>query len=175
MRSAMAEFTKLAAELRGQQAGIAEALRHVNRLGMQLERGDGLAAMLLADPKPAAQLRAALPKLNSALDELNKTLHGARALADHLPQIGEDMEAAMKTTRSATAEAQRLVASLPELKQSAQRTLDATPGVLLQSQETMHQIQRLTEGVQRSWLVRDTMEAPPSGSRLRSDGVGTDR
>ncbi|WP_418317112.1 MlaD family protein [Piscinibacter sakaiensis] len=77
LRGAVAEFTKLAADLRGQQAGIAQALNHVNRVGAQLERGDGLAAMLISDPKPAAELRAALPKLNRALDELRTTLAGA--------------------------------------------------------------------------------------------------
>ncbi len=175
LRGAITEFTKLAAELRGQQAGITQALRHVNRVGTQLERGEGLATMLITDPKPAAELRAALPKLNSALDELRATLVGAKALADRLPQVGEDMQEAMKNARLASADARRLVASLPELEDSARRAFDATPGVLLQSQETLHQIQRLTEGVQRSWLVRDYMDAPPSGSRLSSERVGTER
>jgi phospholipid/cholesterol/gamma-HCH transport system substrate-binding protein len=175
MRGAISEFTKLAGELRGQQAGIAQALQHVNRVGAQLERGEGLAAMLIADPKPAAELLAALPKLNTALDELRSTLQGARALAERLPQVGEDLQETMNNARLASADARRLAAALPELEESAKRAFDTAPGLLLQSQETMYQIQRLTEGVQRSWLMRGYMDAPPSGSRLNSDRVGTER
>ncbi len=175
LRGAASEFTLLAVELRGQQAGITQALRHVNRVGTQLEQGRGLAAMLIADPKPAAELRAALPKLNTALDEMNATLRDARALAQRLPQVSEDMQQAMSNARVASADARRLFATLPELQQSAKRAFDAAPGVLLQSQETLHQVQRLTEGVQRHWLVRDYIDAPADSHRLGAERVGTDR
>ena len=175
LRVAVAQFTKLAEDLRGQQAGIAQALGHVNRVGAQLERGDGLASMLISDPKPAAELRAALPKLNRALDDLRTTLAGAKALTDQLPQVGQDMQQVMRDARLASADARRLMASLPELEDSARRAFDAAPGVLLQSQQTLYEIERLTEGVQRSWLVRDYMEAPPAGHRLSSERVGTER
>jgi hypothetical protein len=49
------------------------------------------------------------------------------------------------------------------------------PGVILQSQETLIQIQRLTEALQRSWLVRGNMDQPGNKSRLNSERVGTDR
>ncbi len=175
LRGAIAEFTQLAAELRGQQAAITQALNHVNRVGAQLDRGDGLAAMLISDPKPAAELRAALPKLNRALDELRTTLAGAKAFSDRLPKVGDEMHAAVRNARLASADARRLMASLPELQDSAKRAFDAAPGVLLQSQQTLYEIERLTEGFQRSWLVRDHIDAPPAGHRLSSGRVGTER
>ncbi len=175
LRGAVSEFTQLAAELRGQQAGVAQALQHLNRVGEQLQKREGLAGVLLSDPQPAAELRAALPKLNAALDELNRSLREARTLAARLPQIGEDTEATMSNARAASAEALRLSRALPELERSARRAVDAAPGVLLQGQETLYQIQRLTEGAQRSWLLRDHIEAPPSGNRLGSERVGTER
>ncbi len=175
LRGAVSEFTQLAAELRGQQAGITQALAHLNRVGAQLEKPEGLAGVLLTDPRPAAELRAALPKLNAALDALNLSLREARALAQRLPQIGADAEATMRNARAASAEAARLSKALPELESAARRAVEAAPGVLLQGQETLHQIQRLTEGAQRSWLLRDHIEAPPSGSRLDSERVGSER
>ncbi|WP_418317113.1 hypothetical protein [Piscinibacter sakaiensis] len=81
----------------------------------------------------------------------------------------------MRNARLASADARRLMASLPELEHSARRAFDAAPGVLLQSQQTLHEIERLTEGVQRHWLVRDHIDAPPSGHRLSSGRVGTER
>lgn len=175
LRGAISQFTELANDLRGQQAGIAQALQHVNRVGAQLENRAGLAGVLISDPQPAAELRAALPKLNAALDQLKLSLRDARVLAERLPQIGADTEATMRNARAASAQALQLSTALPELTSSARRVMDAAPGVLLQSEETLHQIQRLTEGVQRSWLVRGNMDAPPSGNRLDSDRVGTER
>lgn len=168
LRGAVSEFTQLATELRGQQVGVTQALAHVNRVGEQLEKREGLAGVLLSDPRPAADLRA-------ALDELKLILGDVRALAARLPQIGADTQATMTNARAASAQALQLTSTLPELEQSARRALDAAPGVLLQGEATLYEVQRLTEGVQRSWLVRDYMDAPPSGNRLDSEQVGTEQ
>ena len=175
MRSAISEYAMLAAELRGQQARIQQALQHFNRVGEKLEHGQGLAGMLLSDPKPAAELREALPKFNALLDELHATLVATRTITARLPQMGADMQAILRNVRESSIDAQRLVAALPELERSAEQVVNMLPSVLLQSQETLYQIQRLTEGLQRSWLVRGSMDQPDSAGRLSSDQVGTDR
>ncbi len=175
LRSAIAEYSSLATELRGQQGEVAQALGHLNRVGTALERGEGLAGMLLFDPKPAAELRVALPKLNASIDELHATLLGARRLADRLPQIGVDMEESMKNLRASSVEARRFATAVPELEKSVKLAVDAVPGVLLQTQETLHQIQRLTEAVQRSWLVSGNLDPPRTDMRLSGERVGTDR
>ncbi|MDH5535485.1 MAG: MlaD family protein [Betaproteobacteria bacterium] len=175
LRGAISQYALLAADLRGQQGDIQQALRHFNRVGASLGKGEGLAGMLLFDPKPAAELRAALPKINASLDELHATLAATRTFTDRLPQVGEDMSEVMKNARASSVEARRLTAALPELEKSARQVLDTVPGVLLQSQETLRQIQRLTEGIQRSWLVRSYMDQPTSENRLSSERVGTDR
>lgn len=175
LRQAISEYGKLAAELRSEQGHAQQALQHLNRVGEALEKGEGLAGMLLFDPKPAAELRTALPKLNASLDELHATLGNARTLSDRLPQIGEDIEGSVKNIRTSTANAQRFSTALPELERSVKQSVDVVPGVLLQTQETLRQIQRLTEALQRSWLVRGSMDQADPGARLDSDRVGTQR
>ena len=175
LRSAISDYAMLAAELRGQQEDIQQALQHFNNVGAALEKGESLAGMLLFDPKPAAELRAALPKINASLDELHAALLATRTITNRFPQMGADMEEILKNVRGSSAEARRLTAALPELEKSTQQVVDMLPGVLLQSQETLIQIQRLTEGVQRSWLVRDYMDQPGNETRLSSERVGTDR
>ena len=85
------------------------------------------------------------------------------------------MQAILKNVRESSTDARRLAAALPGLEESAEQVVDMLPGVLLQSQETLLQIQRLTEGLQRSWLVRGNMDRPGDAGRLSSDRVGTDR
>ena len=79
LRTAISEYTKLASELRGQEEAVREVLGHVNRLGKSLEGGTGMAAMLLNDPKPPEAVRAALPKIDSAMDELQLSLKDCAA------------------------------------------------------------------------------------------------
>lgn len=175
LRFAISEYSQLASELRAEQGNLQQALLHLNRVGTALEQGEGLAGMLLFDPKPARELRAALPKVNASLDALHATLVGARTLTDRLPQIGADMQESMKNIRASSVEARRLASATPELEKSVKQVVDTVPGMLLQTQETLYQIQRLTEGVQRSWLVRGYMDQPQTGARLSADRVGTDR
>ncbi len=176
LRAAVAEYKALAAELRSQEGPAQQALARLARIGAALEKGEGLAGMLLTDPKPAAELKAALPRLGASLDELQATLRGARQLSDRLPKIADDVAASAGDVRASTADARRLAAALPELERSVRRSADALPGVLLQTQETLHQIERLTEGLQRNRFIRGSM-APDEGGggRIDSDRVGTDR
>lgn len=146
-RGAISEYTRLATELRGEQQNVQQLLEHMNHLGTALEHGDGLAALLLNDPRPTAELRAALPRIKESLDDLQALIRDAR-----------------KTT-----------AQLPEMEKSARQAIDSIPGLVLQVQETSRQIQRLTEALQRNWLVKGTMDQSAPEKRLQSDRVGTDR
>ena len=175
LRGAISEYGRLATELRERQTDLQAALAHLNRVGSALEKGEGMAGMLLFDPEPAAQLREAMPKVNASLSELHATLVEARRLAEHFPQIGADMQASMKNIRATSEEAQRIAAAVPEIERSILRSADAAPAVLLQAQATLYEIQRLTEALQRNWLIRGSMEPSAAGERLDGERVGTDR
>ena len=175
LRGAISEYAKLAEELRAQQGDVKQALRHFNEAGEELRKRESLAGMLLFDPAPGEELRAALPKINASLDELHAVLRETRTISGRFPQMGSDMQMILKDLRVSSTNVRRLTASLPELENSAEQAVNLMPGVLLQTQETLFQIQRLTEALQRSWLVRGNLEQPGNDSRLRSDHVGTDR
>ena len=175
MRVTVTEYRLLAADLRGQQEAMRQALGHVNAVGAALESRQGVAGMLLFDPQPRVELQAALRKLGASMDDLGRAAASARAAAGRLPQMSADLEQVVGNLRPASVDARRLAARLPDLEASLRRSTDLAPGVLLQGQETLHQIQRLTEGAQKSWLVRDHIEPASNPARLGSDGVGTDR
>lgn len=175
VRGAIAEYTKLAAEMRGERASLHEALDHINTIAKSVEGGKGLAGMLLNDPQPAADTRSALAKLNASLDEVKSLLSDAGPSAKRLPAIMADLEAAMKDTREIAGEMKKLAANLPELEKATQRMVEAVPGLVLQVQESARQIQRLTEALQRNWLIRGGMEPADTNRRISPDRVGTDR
>lgn len=175
-RGTIAQYAMLVSDLRGQQGNsMREIVDRLNRVGRALEKREGLAGMLLFDPGPAAELRAAVPKINAVLDQLQAALVATRAMTERLPQISADMEEMMKNARASSVEARRVAGALPALEKSARQAIDIMPGVLLQSQETLFQIQRLTEGMQRSWLFGSDVEPAAAEGRLSSERVGTDR
>jgi ABC-type transporter Mla subunit MlaD len=175
LRSAIAEYTQLAAELRGERNDVHQVMVHLDKLGKSLEEGDGLAAMLLHDPGPPTQMRAALAKINASLDELTVALRDTRQVADRLPGIATELDGVIKSVRETSDQTHQVAASLPDLQASAKRAVDAVPGLILQVQETSRQIERLTEALQRSWIARGTMGPSDSETRIRADRVGTDR
>lgn len=174
-RSAISEYAKLAAELREQKGAVQQALRHVNAAGAALERREGVAGMLLYDPRPAAELRTALTGLNASLGEVKSVLAAVRKSSEQLPAMGADAAGILEDLRAATVETRRVAARLPDMEKSARQSVDLLPGLLLQSQQTLYEIRRLAEAAQRSWLFRSGMDSAAVEGRLAAERVGTDR
>lgn len=175
LRATIVEHRALAAELRSEDGHAQQALKHLAGIGAAIERGEGLAGTLISDPRPAAELRAALPRLNASLDQLQATLRGARQLSERMPRIADEVEAGARNVRAASGDLRQLAAALPGLERSIRESTDAAPAVLLQTQETLRQIERLTEALQRNRFVRGAVAPDEGGGRLDSDRVGTER
>ena len=147
LRTAVNEYTRLAADLRGQQPGLSEAIGHFNHVAANVEGGKGVVGMMLSDPAPAATLRELLPKVNEGVDDV----------------------------RVAITDLRKFAATLPELSRSTRTSLDQAPGLLLQIDETFRQIQRLVEGMQHNWLLGGSMDQSVPATKISPDRVGTDR
>lgn len=146
-RGAAAEYTRLAADLRGQQPGIAATITHLNRITGDVVDGKGVGGLLLSDPAAAETVRQTLPKLTASIEDLRLT----------------------------TADVRNFASTLPDLKRSAQKSLDDVPGVLLEVGETSRQLQILIKALQRNWLIRDGMTPAAANSNISTDRIGTDR
>jgi phospholipid/cholesterol/gamma-HCH transport system substrate-binding protein len=174
-RAAIVEYTQLASDLRGERADLHQVLVHLDTLGKSLEQGNGLAGMVLHDPGPPTELRAAVAKINASLDEVKLVLEDTRKVTDRLPETVAELNGVIKSVRETSDQTRQVAASLPELQASAKKAVDSVPPLLLQVQETSRQIQRLTEALQRSWLIRGSMDTSNNETRIRADRVGTDR
>lgn len=191
IRAAIAEYTTLATELRGQQNAMREAVGHVNQIAGGVERGQGLAGMLFSDPQAAADVKKAMPKFVSSLDELQAALADARKVTSHaaevtdamapearnLPQTMADLRGFVHDLKGTWEGVQKAAAGLPELERSAKQSVDSLPGLVFQLQETARQVQRLAEAMQRSWLLRGYMDEPGTGkgARISPDRIGAER
>jgi len=189
-RVTMAEYQHLAAELRDPEGRLQQMLAHADRIGQSVERGDGLAGKLLMDPKMAGQGQAAMEKVNSSLDQIDAVLKDTRVAATslatlsetanqqakELPQLAAQLKQTLTDAQVVLKDIGRTTQRLPASVDALDQTLATLPGLSVQTQETMRQIQRLVEAAQKNWLIQGNVEPEKTGAaRIRPQDIGAGR
>lgn len=121
---AIEEYTALAADLRSTNGPLMKLLANLEQITAGLERGEGSAGQLLRDPALASELTRILEQVNTSLGEVQKILADVKA-----------------TT-----------AQLPAAAQTVGREVEDLPGMVVQSQATLREAERLIQGIQQNWL-----------------------
>ncbi len=98
-----------------------------------------------------------LMKLLSNLEEVSRGLAEGEGSAGQLlrdPKAAEEIDRILEQVRAILADLKETTARLPPMAATVGREVDALPGTVVQSQETLREAERLIEGVQRHWLIR---------------------
>ena len=96
-------------------------------------QGKGTAGKLLTDPSAADELQTLLAKANRSMDELQVTLTNLQSASGNL-QIAST--------------------NLPAITDAIGQEAKDLPGLVLQTQTSMREMERLIEAMQRHWLLR---------------------
>lgn len=139
-------WTTLAADVNQTQAGLRQLMARLDNLATGLEQGQGTAGKLLKDDalgnelvKLVIESRTLVVKGNTTLDELQAAAKNLQQGTSRLPEIGDAI----------ATEARDL------------------PGLVFQTQQTIHELERLVEGLQQHWLVRKYIKPEsPTESRI---------
>jgi phospholipid/cholesterol/gamma-HCH transport system substrate-binding protein len=126
------EYGQLAADLRSPTGPLMSLFANLEKITAGLEKGEGSAGKILRDPQMANDLKGILDKVNESLDEVKRIV----------------------------ADVQRTTAQLPPMAQKVGSEMDDLPGLVLQTQETIRESERLIEGIQRHWLIRNYVPQP---------------
>lgn len=135
-------WTKLGTDLITTRERLDQLIGRVDNMVADLQESKGTVGKLLTDPEVADELKALLVKANRSVDELQVTLNNLQKASTHLPTISD-----------ALSEAKDL------------------PGLLLQTQQTLHEIESLVQGMQRHWLIRKYIEHPQPNPRIAPSEV----
>ncbi len=98
----------------------------LNQLVADVQAGKGTVGQLLTDPATADELKTLLVKANHSVDELQVTLNNLQQASTNLPAISDVVGKEAKDL----------------------------PGLVLQTQVSMREVERLVEAMQRTWLLR---------------------
>jgi phospholipid/cholesterol/gamma-HCH transport system substrate-binding protein len=124
---------------------LGETRQQLNRLIARLdglvagvEQGKGTAGKLLTDPAVADDLKIILDKGNVSMDQLQAILKDVQVAGTHLSAVSEALAKEAKDL----------------------------PGLVLQTQQTLQELKRLIEGIQKVWPIRSHIEQGQPNTRI---------
>jgi len=109
---------------------ILKALETLNSITAKIDKGEGLAGRALADKQMADDVSNMIKQANITLEETRK--------------VSENLT--------------RVTALMPDTIKNINDQVKLLSGVIIQTQTTLREIQRLTEATQRHWLIRGYVE-----------------
>jgi ABC-type transporter Mla subunit MlaD len=176
------EYTKLAVELRAPDGPIQTLLAKMNRIASNLEQGSGTLPMLLNDQALAKDILGTVDSLNATLDQLQNVLQTAEFTGSKLGKAADDfgqylqpLPGLMKQTDEVLGNLKQASKHLPAMTRGVNEELTELPGLLLQTKSTLHQIERLTLGLQRHWMIRGYVEPETRPLRIPYEEIGGER
>ena len=131
-------WTKLGTNLDESRQHLDQLIGRLDGLVAGVEQGKGTAGKLLTDPAIADELKTILDKGNVSMDQLQGILKDVELAGDDLAVVSEALAIEAKDL----------------------------PGLVLQAQQTLHELERLIEGVQKHWLIRKYIEQPQPNTRI---------
>ena len=126
-------WTTLGSNLITTRKRLDQLIGRADGIVADLQQGKGTAGKLLTDPSAAEELKTLLVKATSSMDDLQVTLTNL-ALASGNLQLAST--------------------NLPAISDAIGAEAKDLPGLVLQTQTAMRELERLIEAMQRHWLVR---------------------
>jgi phospholipid/cholesterol/gamma-HCH transport system substrate-binding protein len=121
------------------------------------------------------QVKQTLDHVNAIADSVEHGDGFAAALVSD-PKVSDDLRKSIAGLRVSIDKSQSVLDESTKALQSITRTTNDLPGLVMQTQETMRQMQRLAEAMQQSWLLRTAgANAPAQPQPLGAERMGADR
>jgi phospholipid/cholesterol/gamma-HCH transport system substrate-binding protein len=129
-------WSMLGTNLIGTQQRLDQLAGRLESITADVQAGKGAVGKLLTDPATADELNRLLAQANHSVDELQVTLNNLQQASTNLPAISDVVGKEVKDL----------------------------PGLVLQTQVSMREVERLVEAMQRHWLLRKYVNQtnPPS-------------
>jgi phospholipid/cholesterol/gamma-HCH transport system substrate-binding protein len=131
-------WTRLGTNLGESGQHLDQLIGRLDRIVAGVEQGKGTAGKLLTDPALADDLKTILDKGNVSMDQLENILKDVQLASTDLSAVSEALAIEAKDL----------------------------PGLVLQTQQTLHELERLIEGIERHWLIRKYIEQRHPNTRI---------
>ena len=131
-------WTALGVHLDESRQRLNQVFARLDGLIARVEQGQGTAGKLLTDPAIADDLQTILDKGNVSMDQLQGILKDVQVAGGHLSAVSEALADEAKDL----------------------------PGLVLQTKQTLQELKRLIEGIERVWPIRSHIEQRQPSTRI---------
>jgi phospholipid/cholesterol/gamma-HCH transport system substrate-binding protein len=133
VNSGLGTWTKLGADLGETRQHLDQLTVRLEKIAAGIEAGKGTVGKLVTDTAVAEEAQRLLMRANEAMSELR--------------DVVTNLNVAVKNVENGTAR-------LPEITDAVAAEAKDLPGLVLQTQASMRELERLIEAMQRHWLLR---------------------
>jgi ABC-type transporter Mla subunit MlaD len=166
---------RLAAESHVRLAAIIEplvlrTLESLQSIASKVDKGSGLVNRALVDKGMADDVSGAIDQGNIMLEEISAV---ARDLQAAVAQIGRSAPDTLHRANATLEDIQKVSENLIHVTALVAATIEnvnkqvmSFSGVIIQTQATLREIQRLTEAAQQHWLIRGYVEDDAPSARI---------
>jgi len=131
-------WTNLGTNLDESRQHLEQLIGRLDGIATGVEQGKGTAGKLLTDSALADDLKTALDKGNVSMDQLQAILKDVQVVSTHLSTVSDALAVEAKDL----------------------------PGLVLQTQQMLHEMETLIEGIERHWLIRKYIEQRQPNTRI---------
>jgi phospholipid/cholesterol/gamma-HCH transport system substrate-binding protein len=131
-------WTRLGTNLGESRQQLNRLIARLDGLAAGIEQGKGTVGKLLTDPAIADDLKTILDKGNVSMDQLQGILKDAQVAGSDLASVSEVLA----------------------------REAKDLPGLVLQTQQMLYELERLIEGIEKVWPIRSHIEQRQPNTRI---------
>lgn len=139
---------------------VEETLENINSITHKIDVGDGTMGRLLSDRKMAENLDTAIAEIRRTGEMLTGSVYRVDGVLAELKDFATTLNVAAAPLPELSARADAILKDIRTVSAGMTGEVAGVHGVLFQAQHTLHETERLIEGLQRHWLVRGYVQPP---------------
>jgi phospholipid/cholesterol/gamma-HCH transport system substrate-binding protein len=157
----------IAENLSDPEGNLGRILASLRAVAERLERGDGSLGRLLTEEQVALEMETLLGTINTDLGRLSPILEGAQAMvrdvarlaetlgtqSDAVPRIIRRVDTVLITLQEMLTDLSEATPDLPRIGHNVAKATDELPLLLLQTEQTLAELDKLLRRLRSSWLL----------------------
>ena len=150
-----------------------QTLKNINSITQKIDAGTGTIGRLVSDRKISDQVEASLQELHRTIAMLPQSVGRIDAVIADAKKTSGNISVASDPLSNLVAHIDLIMRDVRQISSGLTGEVAGVHGLLFQTQATLRESQRLIQGIQQHWLVRDYVPPEKGTEMIDPDAVRT--